>query len=115
MRKRTTQSVMAELKSLVDTYEPEYIHFLDETFTKDNLNELVDMMIEDGISQKIRWDSQMRVDVVDDALAAKLKSAGCDAILFGIESGNRQILKAMGKGITLEQATSAVRATKKTK
>jgi hypothetical protein len=37
-----------------------------------------------------------------------MKTAGCSAVSFGIESGNPQILKTIKKGITLTQVVAAV-------
>ena len=37
-----------------------------------------------------------------------MRDAGCDAISFGIESGNPEMLRRVRKGITLDQAQNAV-------
>ena len=44
-----------------------------------------------------------------------MKDAGLNDIFFGIESGNKDILKRCQKGITLEQAQQAVKACDKLK
>ena len=53
-----------------------------------------------------------RVDTVDALLLQKLKEAGCVMILFGLESGNQEILDKAGKGTTLGKARQAVRLCK---
>ena len=42
-----------------------------------------------------------------------MKEAGCSFIVYGIESGNEEILKRIKKGINLEQIRKAVSITKK--
>jgi len=116
LRRRTAQNVINELKNCIDTYSPELIHFMDETFTVDkrHLNGLLDLMLENGFQRKVRWDAQTRPDLADYDLFRKMKTAGCESLGFGIESGNEEISRASGKRITLAQAASAVRMAKKT-
>jgi radical SAM superfamily enzyme YgiQ (UPF0313 family) len=42
-----------------------------------------------------------------------MRQAGCDAVSFGIETGNPEMLKTIRKGITLDQARHAVSLCKK--
>ncbi len=115
VRKRTPHNVVAELQGCVNTYSPKLIHFMDETFTLDKryLNELLDLMREKGVHQRIEWDAQTRPDFCDYELLRKMKATGCTWIGLGIESGNEKILRASGKGTTLNQVTNAVKAVKK--
>ncbi len=115
LRKRSPENVINELKSVLNTYSPKFIHFVDETFTIDkrHANDLLELMLENGLHKKIKWDAQTRADVSDYNLLKKMRTAGCEWIGFGVESGNEQILEATGKGITLNQALNAVNAAKK--
>ncbi len=56
----------------------------------------------------IKWTSFARVDTVSLEVLKKMKEAGCTTVSFGVESGNREILKTIKKGITLEQVIDAV-------
>lgn len=114
-RKRSPESVIEELKLLVETYNAEFIHFLDETFSVDkrHLDHLLDLMLENGLPEKLHWDAQTRADLVDLDLLHKMRRAGCQWLGLGIESGNAHILKASGKGTTLEEAERAVEAARK--
>ena len=54
-----------------------------------------------------------RLDVIDRETLAQLKGAGCNLILFGIESGSDEILKRIDKKMTREmirQKTALVHA-----
>jgi radical SAM superfamily enzyme YgiQ (UPF0313 family) len=57
---------------------------------------------------KVKWTSFARVDTVSLKVLQRMKDAGCQAVSFGIESGNAGILKTIRKGITLSQVIDAV-------
>jgi len=57
---------------------------------------------------KVKWTSFARVDTVSLKVLQRMKDAGCQAVSFGIESGNAEILKIIRKGITLNQVIEAV-------
>ena len=58
---------------------------------------------------KAKWSAFARVDTVSREVLGKMKEAGCGVVSFGVESGNRDILKTIKKGITLEQVIAAVK------
>ena len=57
---------------------------------------------------KMKWTSFARVDTVSQDLLTHMRTAGCQAVSFGVESANEQILKRIKKGITLDQVINAV-------
>ena len=61
---------------------------------------------------KFTWSAFARVDTVNQEMFDAMAAAGCDSISFGAESGNPEMLKRVRKGITLAQATNAVRICK---
>lgn len=65
-----------------------------------------------GLEKQIRWMTNSRVDHVDREVLAAMKKAGCIGISYGVESGVDEILKAIHKGATTQQAREAVRLTK---
>ncbi|MBI2850386.1 MAG: cobalamin B12-binding domain-containing protein [Chloroflexi bacterium] len=83
--------------------------FYDDVFTLDKkrAHAIADQIIKRGI--KLHWSCETRVNLVDKNLLRHMKEAGCYAISYGLESGSPEILKAIDKGITLQQATEAVR------
>ena len=48
------------------------------------------------------------MDTVSLKVLQRMKEAGCQAVSFGIESGNAEILKTIRKGITVNQVIEAV-------
>lgn len=84
---------------------------VDDCFTldKNRVTKICDLILEKGM--KIRWNlyNGIRVDMVDKKLLQKMADAGCIYAAFGVESGNDQILKTIGKNITVKQVREAFR------
>ncbi|MGB2814246.1 MAG: radical SAM protein [Dehalococcoidales bacterium] len=59
-----------------------------------------------------RWGCYSRVDSIDREVAEALKSAGCELVSFGVESGSDKVLKLMGKKVTSEQIVEAIKIVK---
>lgn len=111
-RFRSLENIVEELDMLERLYSPGYVHFFTDDFgySKDLTNRLLDTMIEKKYAFK--WRAGMRVTNISVELLKKMKAAGCDHFEVGIESGNKEILKAIRKGITLDQAEQTVKMAK---
>lgn len=112
-RFRSTENVMSEIKYLIDEYGIDHFVFEDDTMT---LNKKRLLEICEGFKKlpmKTSWYSLSRVDSIDDHIAREMKASGCQMINFGIESGNPEILKKIGKRISIDQAVKAVKSCKK--
>ena len=85
------------------------IHMYADLFTvnRDQVIELVNLMIEENI--QIKWTCNSRVDFVDEEMLNLMGKAGCRLISWGIESGNEQILKHARKGAYPDKAERALR------
>lgn len=70
-------------------------------------SELCDAIIASGL--KIRFVINSRPDHVNPALLAKLKLAGCWMVGYGLESGSEDMLKLMGKSLSVKDNRNAVR------
>ena len=57
---------------------------------------------------EIKWNAFSRVDTINRELLTTMKQAGCVGLLFGVESGNQEILDRAKKKITLEKVRRAV-------
>ncbi|MBN1946439.1 MAG: B12-binding domain-containing radical SAM protein [Bradymonadales bacterium] len=58
------------------------------------------------------WLCETRADQIDVERATAMARAGCTAVIIGIESGDPVVLERIGKGITLDEAESALRVVK---
>ncbi len=110
-RLRSVDSVIKEIEYLKGNYAIEGIAFTDECLVtkRDRVLELCEKIR----GMRVVWNCQGRVNLVDEKLLCKMKSAGCTAVGYGIESGSQKILNAMNKKITTDQAKSAILATRK--
>jgi radical SAM superfamily enzyme YgiQ (UPF0313 family) len=110
-RLRSVNNVIDEIKYLKNNYEIEGIGFTDECFVtkRDMVWELCEKIQE----MNLAWYCQGRVNLVDAELLLKMKSAGCTAVGYGIESGSQKILDAMNKKATVNQAKKAILETQK--
>ena len=114
-RLRSATNIVDEMLLLKDRYGAKEIHFYDDTFTvsKDRVYRLCELIRERRVGTI--WRCSSRVDTVDENMLKTMYAAGCRSISYGIESGDDEILKKMGKETTVQQAKDAVRWTNKAK
>ncbi len=102
---RNVDSVIDELKFLINVYRYKNFIFYDDTFTiNPKIYELLDKIKELNII--FRCNGNARKDTYHKFL--KLYEAGCREIDFGIESGSQIILDNINKGVTVEQNKKAI-------
>ena len=110
-RNRKPQSIITEIKHLMEKYNVNYIHFWDDlSFASAiQVEKLCDEIIASGL--KFKWIASVRVDLFSRArlsdenalrVAKKMKDAGCYSVGFALESGNEEILKMMNKEIEVD-------------
>lgn len=115
VRSRSAQNILNEINFLINYAHPKRISFGDEAFgtNKTESLKLLDLMIEQEISRKTSWDIQTHVSFMDETIIQKLKQAGVSKIEMGVETGNDEIMKSIGKGITKEKVIKAFALCKK--
>jgi radical SAM superfamily enzyme YgiQ (UPF0313 family) len=64
--------------------------------------------LESHIDFDLSWSAIARADQVTPELLHAMRRAGLQAINFGVESGDDQVLRQIGKGITTEQVVQAL-------
>jgi radical SAM superfamily enzyme YgiQ (UPF0313 family) len=111
---------MRSPRSLVDEVRRNYHRFgirdfdiWDSTFTANakRVMEICDLLVQEAMD--INWRIRARVDSVNEPMLEALKKAGCETVLYGIESSNHDILKRMKKDITPERVEHIIGYTKK--
>jgi radical SAM superfamily enzyme YgiQ (UPF0313 family) len=103
--------VLQEIDEVVRRFSPSIIRFEDETFglNMKRTKAVLEGILARGLHTKVRFSAQTRVDRIDEEFVQLLKHANFETLELGVESGNPEILKAIKKGITLEQVKHAVR------
>ncbi|MFH1541428.1 MAG: radical SAM protein [Elusimicrobiota bacterium] len=113
-RTKSIKRVVDEMQYMLDCGFKE-IHISDDCFT-------VNIERAKGICEEIIWRNLrfswatitgIRADRVDQELLILMKRAGCYRVLYGIETGNDDILKVICKGETCEDIRKAVKMSKK--
>lgn len=112
IRLRSPEKVIEEIKILKEKYGMESFIIQDDTFTinKERIKKLCKMLIDQNLNMP--WEAKGRVNLVDLETLKAMKKAGCELIIYGIESGSQKILNSVKKGINLEQARNAIKWTK---
>ena len=60
----------------------------------------------------IRWNAFSRVDTITPEIVGTMAKAGCQAICFGVESGDQEVLDLIKKNSSLAKVKEAMRMTK---
>jgi anaerobic magnesium-protoporphyrin IX monomethyl ester cyclase len=110
---RTPENIFKEMKKYYDEDGARHFFFVDDTINvrKKDLFTLSNLIIESGM--KIKWHCYARVHPIDDEILIAMKNSGCFGIMFGIETGDPELIKKLGKNVTVEQAENAVTKAKR--
>jgi anaerobic magnesium-protoporphyrin IX monomethyl ester cyclase len=107
---RSPENVVAELKWLKETYNPDHIWFADDIMgLKPNWLETFGDLVAEANAQ-IPFKCLSRADLLlrGDTINA-LAKAGCEIVWIGAESGSQTVLDAMEKGTKVEQIYEAAK------
>lgn len=99
IRQRSPENIAEEIVGLVRSCGRNAFYFVDDLFTYDieRIEKLFDILTKQNI--RIRWRCLSRADKVNTDILNKIKSWGCEKIVFGFESGDPFTLKKVNKGI----------------
>ncbi len=114
-RQRDPKKVVDEVEYNQKKYGITHMYFVEGTFAveKEKAIDICNDIIRRGLHKKIKWICDARVGGIDKEFLRKIKEAGCEEVEFGVESGDKEILKRSKKGITIPQVKRAVGLAKK--
>lgn len=112
VRQHGAEYVLAMIRTLYHDYGMRHFRISDDHFTlgRERLFRICDAIIADKL--EVTWSCLARIDSINPESLAKMKSAGCWSIAFGIESGSQKILDFEKKKVTLEQIARSVAMTR---
>ena len=112
IRQRSPKKIFEEIQYLLRNYGIREICFYDDNFTtlKPRIRELCKMIMDAKLD--FTWSCFSRVDWADLTLLKLMRQAGLRQVMYGIESGDQQILDTIRKQTTLEKIRTANRWTK---
>lgn len=112
-RYRSMDSILGEIRSMIEKYKLNYIFFGDELtlYSRKRAEEFTDAILQSGL--KFNWTITCRADCFtkesDVEIMKKMRKAGCVGAGFSLESSNPDILKMMNKNITVEDFARTAR------
>ncbi len=100
--------VFSEIEN-IRRYGYERLWIADDSFTLDDafLRGFCERMIRAGVPME--WHCLSRVDNITPGIAELMRQAGCRKVYLGLESGNDETLRMMGKRATVAEGIRAVR------
>ncbi|HRY29539.1 MAG TPA: radical SAM protein [Elusimicrobiota bacterium] len=109
-RRRSPENVVAEVEALLRDFGAREIRFFDDTFTLSPhwIRRFISLLKERRL--QFPWTCLSKVRGVSRELFEGMKEGGCWQVLFGLESGDPEMLRLLGKGNTVEDNGAAVRA-----
>jgi len=109
VRFRNPGLVVDEVEKLQRDFGLAKINIVDDTFTlnHNHAQAVCEEMLRRNL--KMKWSVFARVDRISENLTQLMHRAGCEWVLFGIESADEGILKAIKKGFTPEDVRRGVK------
>jgi anaerobic magnesium-protoporphyrin IX monomethyl ester cyclase len=109
VRFRSPGLVVDEIEHLQRDFGFLKINIVDDTFTLNHHHTRT--VCEEMLRRKlnIKWSVFARVDRISEELAQLMNRAGCEWMLFGVESADEGILQTVKKGFTPEQVRRGVK------
>lgn len=99
----TPERVVDEMEEVIEKYGAREIYFDDDTFTanKKHVISICGEIEKRGLN--VKWSCMGDAIVTDEEMLEKMVSTGCNGIKFGVESGDSNILKQIGKPVDLNR------------
>jgi len=106
-RTRSVSLILDEIQSLIEIGF-EQINFADDFFTVNKKRVKAICAEIKARNLNFGWSIFARADSVNRDILQTMKDAGCHTVLFGIESGNQEMLDRINKRIKLNQIKQAI-------
>jgi len=107
---------LSEIEYLIKKCNAKSLYFQDDCFTSDleYVRRICNIIISKKYNIKFRCRARIKDFYKPESLGllSLMKKAGCDKMIFGIESGNQSILNSIKKGITIQQIEKTVQHVK---
>lgn len=111
IRTRSAENIVEEISN----YKGTFIEICDDAFTikGERVLEFTELIRKEKVDIKgFALSNGIRVDTVDRTILKNLVKAGMKNIIYGLESADNSVLRAIKKGVTREIADNAIKITK---
>ncbi|HHT9104743.1 MAG TPA: B12-binding domain-containing radical SAM protein [Candidatus Wujingus californicus] len=110
VRRRTFEHIKREILSDIQQYGARCFSLADSTPDVSLMNSFADLILEHA--NKTKWVSFGLVSLFNEETLKKLAQAGCVCLWYGIESGDDNLLKKMGKPFCVKDIEETIKAVK---
>ena len=112
-RFRTPESVVDEIKTLINEQNITDIFFTDDIFNlnKKRATKIFDLIIAEKIKIRIHFPNGLRGDIMDEEFVDKMVEAGVISVAYAFETPSPRIQKYMKKNVQMEKLTKIVQYT----
>ena len=114
-RVKSSERIADEIKYCNETFGSKFIWLTDDNFGAGNRpKEIAEAILKRELSKDVAWFVQARCDDIirNKEILPKLKESGLSWVLLGVENSNPSTLDAFKKGITPQDAKTAVKLLK---
>lgn len=112
VRHRSVENVLSEIKMVRSKYGLRTVYMVDDTFIN-NIKWVSEFLERYAAEVRLPLICLVRLDLITEEVAKKLKKANCYSVFCGIESGNEYLRsQILGKTITDEQIIKGARLLK---
>ena len=110
-RPRSAQSVVAEMRELMDRFGVTDFDILDDVFNldRDRVHSICEGILALPRRVTLAFPNGLRSDLLDDETLKLMRRAGAVYISFAVESANPRVQKLMRKNLDLDRAAAAIR------
>ncbi len=114
VRFRSVENIMEEIELNIKLYYKEgfrFLFFYDDTFILDRkfILKFCEEYKKRGFDKKIKWEVNVRADLVTEEIIKAMRDAGCYEVRMGYEAGNDYIRNEIYKrNLTKEQLSNAI-------
>lgn len=110
-RMKSPDVIVDQMKSMKRRYGITSFELVHDMFTVDRKKvvSFCDAVKRSG--EQFYWTCSARTDCVDEELISRMRSAGCDGIFYGIDTGSERMQKVIHKRLDLAEAAENIRQT----
>jgi anaerobic magnesium-protoporphyrin IX monomethyl ester cyclase len=114
-RARSPENVLAEIRTLYDTYGMREFEIVDDIFNCDlsRAKRIFDLIYESGMKIRFTFPNGIRGDNADEEFFSKARRAGAIYMAFAVESATPRLQKMIRKNIQLEKIKQNIRLARK--
>jgi anaerobic magnesium-protoporphyrin IX monomethyl ester cyclase len=99
VRRRSIENIVDEVEHNVERFGVRQIGFMDPIFPLDSQQAIAfsKALIARDLHRRVSWLSELRPDSVDRDALVWMRRSGCERLVFGIETGQRKLLRGVGR------------------